>query len=64
MQKCKDCNYRVDNTCTKIKYDDSHGKWAGTSYVICVINHLHPEILQCKTSPRWCPLREVKEKSQ
>ena len=56
MIRCKDCLYRKDNTCLRIKYND--GPCKGQPMVICSKNTIRPTELQIKTSPRWCPLKE------
>lgn len=53
--KCSECDHRVNNTCTKLRYSD------GKPYVIGSISAFdgsYGNRLAIKTSPRWCPLKE------
>lgn len=48
--RCKACEYRDRNRCTR----------AGA--FIYPINDNHPQDVQIKTRPRWCPLKKQKNK--
>lgn len=56
MIRCKDCRYRKDNRCSKKLYDS--GTYKGNPVVIYVKNMNHPDEVQVKTRPRWCPLKK------
>lgn len=57
--KCKECEFRSDNRCLKKRYD--HEPYKGQPIVIYVKNMNHPDEVQVKTRPRWCPLKELKQ---
>lgn len=58
VHKCKDCTYRIENTCQLRHYDN------GDRYVIAsasAFDGSYGNRLAIKTSPRWCPLKEGKD---
>lgn len=50
--KCKTCEHRDKNKCTR----------AGA--ILYMINQNHPQDVQIKTRPRWCPLKGMRNEER